>query len=353
MAKIEDFSLERFMAFDEKTSFSFSPGINVFIGTNSTGKTLVMKALYSMVKVCEQAHLQQILKDPTRLEIMAADKFKGVFKPDNLGRLVRRSRGQANGVLEMQYDGKRISATVSSRGSTLNLESSSLPDPTPAVFLPVHEFLSASEGFVHAYSKRELFFDETYYDLSLALSGASLRGPRLEEIKSLVEPLEREIGGHVNREGERFYIRLPEGKMEASIASEGYRKIAGLIYLINNGSLTKNGILFWDEPEANLNPTLVKIIVETLYKLAKSGVQIFVTTHDYLVSQKLSLLAEYHRGISMRFFAFRQAKRGAGVTVEWGDTLAQIAHNPILDEFAAHYDEEIGFFAKSGGQPHA
>ncbi|MFZ5818378.1 MAG: AAA family ATPase [Chloroflexota bacterium] len=349
MAKIEDFSLERFMAFDQKTSLSFSQGINVFIGTNSTGKTLLMKALYSMIKVCEQAHLQQILNDPIRLKIMAADKFKGVFKPDHLGRLVRRSRGQANGVLEMKYDGEKISVTVSSRGGALNLEYSSLPDPTPAVFLPVHEFLSASEGFVHAYSNRELFFDETYYDLSLALSGALLRGPRLEEIKSLVEPLEKEIGGHVTRDGERFYIRLPEGKMEASIASEGYRKIAGLIYLINNGSLTQNGILFWDEPEANLNPKLVKVIVETLHKLAESGVQIFVTTHDYLVSQKLSLLAEYKRGTNMRFFAFQQARRGAGVNIEWGDTLAQIDHNPILDEFSAHYDEEINLFARPEG----
>ena len=111
--------------------------------------------------------------------------------------------------------------------------------------------------------------------------------------------------------------------------------------------MTKNGILFWDEPEANLNPKLVKVVVETLRKLAESGVQIFVTTHDYLVSQKLSLLAEYGSKIDMRFFTFLRAKRGDGVKVEWGNSLAQIDNNPILDEFSAHYNEEVRLFKKS------
>lgn len=135
--------------------------------------------------------------------------------------------------------------------------------------------------------------------------------------------------------------------MEATILSEGYRKITGLIYLLNNGSLTQNGILFWDEPEANLNPKLVTVVISTLQSLILSGIQVFIATHDYLVSQKLSLLAEYNLESNLKFFAFRQPKRGAGVIVESGGTLAEIQHNSILDEFAALYDQEMEFFQKT------
>ncbi len=37
------------------------------------------------------------------------------------------------------------------------------------------------------------------------------------------------------------------------LVSEGYRKMATIMYLILSGSLTKDSILFWDEPETNMN----------------------------------------------------------------------------------------------------
>lgn len=37
------------------------------------------------------------------------------------------------------------------------------------------EFLSKNEGFIAAYDNRELAYDETYYDLSLALNALPLR----------------------------------------------------------------------------------------------------------------------------------------------------------------------------------
>jgi recombinational DNA repair ATPase RecF len=39
--------LSEFSAFDE-ASLSFSPGINVFIGRNSNGKTHILKLLYAL-----------------------------------------------------------------------------------------------------------------------------------------------------------------------------------------------------------------------------------------------------------------------------------------------------------------
>jgi predicted ATPase len=352
MEKVQKLNLEQFTAFDQRTELEFSPGINVFIGANSTGKTHAMKAIYTMLKICEKAARDFDGKpngNMKRLEVLTQDKFEGVFKPDTIGRLVRHGRGNRFGNVEIMYEGKSAGVKITSQ-SNVYFSSEILPQPVPSVFLPVHEFLSAYKGFIAAYESRETAFDETYYDLAVALNASPLLGKKQEEIKSLVDPLRKAIqGAQVTQEGGKFYIKLPEAKLEASLVAEGYRKLAGLIYLLNNGSLTQNGILFWDEPEANLNPRLVSTIIEALKTLANSGVQIFVSTHDYLVSQKLSLQAEYKQQSGMRFFAFQQTKRGAGVTVETGDNLAQISNNPILDEFAAHYDEEIDSFRKSEG----
>jgi AAA15 family ATPase/GTPase len=351
MEKVQKLILKQFTAFDQHTELEFSPGINVFIGANSTGKTHAMKAIYTILKVCERAR-QDIPKNPLddmkRLEVMAQAKFEKVFKPDRIGRLVNHSqRGRRSGTLELTYSNKTFSVEITSQNK-FSVSSVALPEPKPSVFLPAHEFLSAYQGFIAAYEQRETAFDETYYDLAVALNATPLLGKKQEEIKMLVEPIQKAIqGARVTQEGGKFYVKLPEGKFEASLVAEGYRKLAGLIYLLNNGALTQNGILFWDEPEANLNPRLVTTIVETLKILVASGMQIFVSTHDYLVSQKLSLLAEYNQLTNIRFFTFQQVKRGAGVTLEFGDNLAQLSHNPILDEFAAHYDEELGLFAKA------
>jgi predicted ATPase len=353
MTKVQKLVVEQFTAFDAQTEFEFNPGINVFIGANSTGKTHVLKAMYTLLKICERAQLDipEGLTSETgmeQLKVMAQRKFEKVFKPDRIGRLVNRShRGQRTGKVELTYQGKSIAVEIASKSNKFSITSAALPEPVSSVFLPAHEFLSAYQGFIAAYEKRETAFDETYYDLAVALNATPLLGKRQEEIKSLVDPLEKAIqGGKVTQDNGKFYVKLPEGNLESSLVAEGYRKLAGLIYLLNNGSLTQNGILFWDEPEANLNPRLVTTIVKTLKILAASGMQIFISTHDYLVSQELSLVTEYGEWKDIRFFAFQPPKRGAGVTFEGGDSLAEISHNPILDEFAAYYDRETGLFKK-------
>ena len=218
--------------------------------------------------------------------------------------------------------------------------------PKP-LFIPSREALSIYKGFIHAYENRELNFDETYYDLCKALSGSMLRGPQGEALNQLADPLEVLLGGKVRIDGDIFKVRLKSGDMEADLLSEGYRKIASLIYLIRNGSLSDRGVLFWDEPEANLNPRLIIKVRDMLKTLAQRGVQIFIATHDYLLSQELSLLAEYNRtdGVDLKFFSFAHGENGVGCQV--GGSLVDIDENPILEEFAAHYDREQGYFHES------
>jgi len=191
----------------------------------------------------------------------------------------------------------------------------------------------------------------------LALDALPLREDKIdEEIQEAITLLRKIITDKQDGQKEvltqqngEFHFHLPEGDLDVHLVAEGYRKIATLYYLLRNGSLIKESILFWDEPEANLNPKLIVKIAEVLQVLARSGMQIFVATHDYLLSHELSLAAEYpsEKNVGIKFFALRKPDRTSGVSVESGQTLADIEHNPILEEFAAHYDRESSFFHNS------
>ena len=67
------------------------------------------------------------------------------------------------------------------------------------------------------------------------------------------------------------------------------RKLGLLWILVQNGTLQKGSVLFWDEPETNLNPTLFGTVIEVLMELQRAGVQVFFATHDYVILKELDL----------------------------------------------------------------
>ncbi|MBE7469379.1 MAG: hypothetical protein DPW09_10385 [Anaerolineae bacterium] len=352
LPKVQRLSLENFTAF-EKATFDFCPGINVLIGANATGKSHVMKVIYTLLKVWELAYEDEDTPATLEIEVLLDRTLPEIFRSDTLGELVR--YGEDEAAVSLEYGDKGIAfglnreqEDVFSQGDLLN--------PVSSIYLPAQEFLSINEGFIAAYSKRELPYDETYYDLSIALNALPLRKDKLAEMQDTITFLRKIIAGEhagenevVTQENGRFKLSLPEGELDVHLVAEGYRKIATLYYLLRNGSLTKDSILFWDEPEANLNPKLVVEVARVLRMLAEAGMQIFITTHDYLLSHELSLLAEYpsENGVDIKFFALHKPDRKAGVLVETGETLAEIEHNPILEEFAAHYDRESALFQQT------
>ena len=351
--KVTKLDLDKFSVF-EKATFEFSPGINVFIGGNGTGKSHLMKLVYSILKTNRDANLKNGGAHES-FKTLLAQKLSGVYRPEDgqIGRLVTRARGRGKATVRLVTDSGEVALRLT-RAGNLYLDKRDLPVNEPCIFVPSREALAMYEGFIRSYNERELSFDETYYDLCVALSGTQLRGPRLHTVKALATPLEGILNGRVILGGNRFYFSsfTGEGNLEAHLLAEGLRKIGSLLHLIVNGSLIQNGFLFWDEPEANLNPKLVTKIAETLRRLATFGVQVFLSTHDYLLSNELSLAMEYAAEqpadlkCDIRFFALTKTTE-TGVTVESGQTLPDLRHNDILAEFAAHYDREHGLFARS------
>ena len=334
--RAERLQLKDFTVFAE-ANFEFSPGLNVFIGANATGKSHVLKVLYSITR-SEEA------MGPTEKE-RTLGKLRKTFRPEVPTSLVR--HGAHRGIVVAQADFGNV--VMELPGSSI-VENSTRPGGV-AVFVPANEVLSMYPSFVAAYERRELSFDETVRDLCVDLSATLLRSAATPVLEDLLAELDHAVGGKTVLRGEKFYVLLSDvWSLETPMLAEGLRKLASISHLIRNGSLAEKSILFWDEPEANINPKLIPTVARALLALASAGVQVFIATHDFLLSNELSLLAEYEtneaKQAAPKFFAFSKANSTAPVEVESGATLADLRHNPILEEFAAHYDREHRLFAR-------
>jgi energy-coupling factor transporter ATP-binding protein EcfA2 len=353
--KLGKLHLKRFTVFQD-AQFDFSEGLNVLIGANATGKTHLMKLLHATLSSLRRwENATRGSDEPSQLALrsMLKKKLAGVFRPndDSVGRLVFRTGAPSHATVELHDTGNGVMKFGLTTVSDIEVPQHSLEVSQESVFIPSREAFAMYEAVHKTNFEVSPWFDETYHDLCLALRKEALKGKRATAANLLVRPLEKEVlGGKVHLHKGRFYIYgAGGGFIEAPLVAEGWRKIASLVRLVVNGSLAKNGFLFWDEPEANLNPKLVRIVAEMLRRLAASGIQVFVATHDYLLTHELSLAAEYpdqqprELRCAIRFFAL--SRRNHGIVPQPGNILADLLDNPILDEFSALYDRRREMFA--------
>jgi energy-coupling factor transporter ATP-binding protein EcfA2 len=351
--KLTRLTVHRFTAFEDAT-FELGRWVNILIGENGTGKSHILKLLYALSESVRR-HAQRDTLDVTGsqvgdLDAIVTEMLFGVFRPDALGRLVRRGQGRRSAKVVLDFEEGSLEVKLTSLGKVTTRLAGDFSALGRSIFLPPREVLTLFPGFVSAYTKRELEFDRTYYDLCIALDAKPLRGARDAKRQALLAPIEQALGGRVVLENGRFYVDLPDGKMEAHLVAEGLRKLAMLAYLIVNGSLMNNAFLFWDEPEANMNPKLSQSLKDGVIGLAAEGVQAFLATHDYVLTSDLSLAVETSqvRREGTAFFALGRRAGQDGVAVERGQVLADLQDNPILDAFSALHAREREAFASGG-----
>jgi len=150
------------------------------------------------------------------------------------------------------------------------------------VFLPTRELLNIYPGFVSLYENNYTQFEETWRDTYVLLGKPLARGARTKAIKSMLSPLEEAMGGSIelDKSGSFYLNTIESGNMEVNLVAEGLRKLAMIARLIATGSLIDKGYLFWDEPEANLNPKIISSIAKTVLQLTQSGIQVFIATYS-------------------------------------------------------------------------
>lgn len=316
----------------------FVKGLNVIVGENGAGKTHLLKLPYAVMAMsAEEGKKRNGPPTKALLQTRVAEKIFGVFRPeDSLGRLVHRQKGRNSCEVEMSFRQPRTSLAFgfsSLAKSEVNISKTltKWQGKSPA-FLPTRELLTLYPGFVPLYETRHLEFDETWRDTCLLLGTPALRGPKETTINDLIAPLEEQLGGKVvlDRNG-RFYLRGPSGNMEMPLVAEGWRKLSMLVRLISTGSLLDKGCLFWDEPEANLNPVLIRKIAKAILGICKAGIQVFVATHSLFLLREFEILLESeYSNVEKRFFALRRNERS--VDVSQADDITDVDPLVLLDE---------------------
>jgi AAA15 family ATPase/GTPase len=329
-----------FTVFNELT-IPFVSGVNIFIGKNGTGKTHLLKFLYSLL-----ASIQE--------DREIKDKLSRVFLPRGLDikRLVMKGEDEASFSLSITKD-YDLKGFIQAKGEypiiLSGFKEKQRKEPFAKsgqgkpVYIPVKEMLANAPGFRSLYATREVHFEEIYFDIidrALLPELKKLQLPEIsdsaDKLNSLLREIQKIIGGKVSQKNEEFYLRSGKGEIEFSLLAEGHRKLALLWLLIKNGCLAPGGLLFWDEPEANLNPGLMPTVVKTLLALEQVGVQIFIATHNYELLKEFDLQKNEH--VLLFNSLFFEEKR---LKISQASNYDGLDPNVIEKQFSRLYDLEI------------
>jgi energy-coupling factor transporter ATP-binding protein EcfA2 len=358
--------LQNFTVFAD-ADFHFSPGLNVLIGTNGTGKSHVLKVGYAVLSNTgiesnnKNSVNQPDLDEPRYVfDILGfGEKLTVVFQtvPEyDLGKLVRHG-GTGAGIhfeLENGLSGDaEVNLNASWGGSSYDkparydskqLFTSSNPSP---LFIPAKEVTTLG-WMLPASEQLRLPIDRTYLDLLKQLRGLPLRQPE-PAAAAAIKHLTDILGGEVEEEGGRYYLTPGTGqnRMEMNMVAEGLRKFGTLQKLLSNGSLTPRATLFWDEPEANLNPALLRQLAEVLTGLARAGFQIILATHSLFLLKQFHILsrAKDQSALLIRYFGLN-AEPGGPTEVTAVDDFELLPDVLALDEELAQADKLTILFAQ-------
>ena len=349
--KVKKLTLNNFMLF-ERAEIDWGKNINVICGENSTGKTTLLKVMYSVLKPLSKGNKEAINREME--EQLFVNKLQGVFRPDGMkiGRLVSRKQGSNRTDFEVLLDkNQKIAIGFGNRQENhadIKIDASKFSGTYDVIYIPTKEMISTTEHFASLYEEYHIDFEEMYYDLAKLLDRPLSKGPNTNEQNEVLKSFEEIMKGQIVQRDKIFYVKVRgDGEFEMGLLSDGYRKLAMIVYLILSGSMNKNTILFWDEPETNMNPKTIRPIVQALVALAKMGVQIFVTTHDYFVQQEFNMLTVYPElnpeCLDIRFMSLYRDGEMNDVKYELEKTASDLKHNAIMQEFDAMYDREQEF----------
>ncbi len=371
---ITQLQLKNFTAFTE-LAIDFSPGINIIIGENGTGKTQLLKAVLAMSGPDVKAD---------QADNSLACKLCRIYQPlsGKVGELRRAgTRGDAQ-IAATFASGQNVTAKFSGSAAAVKFTQHSAGEVLPAIFIPTKEVLSLVRGLTTEQPDLptiERIFDDGYLDLArkLVREGANDLDAKVQldpKFASIVPCLANLIGGQYLLENGRFvfepgryeekgsasrtrakhaqmyqdstewkFVASGKHRLSSGMTAEGFRKIGVLQRLLSNGSLSPatTGPLLWDEPESNLNPKLMRDLVQALLELARNGQQIILATHDYVLLKWFDLLMDKGKGDHVVFHRLYRTEGEENVRHESQSDYSIVGRSAISNTFAELYDEDV------------
>jgi predicted ATPase len=381
---IERFEVRNITAFNNVV-LDLSPKINVIIGENGTGKTHLLKAAYGL---CAGAPLFKKKPEMSNEELETAltAKLLRLFMPleDKIGKLHRQGATDQAFLSARFAQGQKIATTFFYNSKSIAIQDRVNYEQyqSEAVFIPTKEVLSLVKGITdesHDQNTVELIFDDGYLDLANALikSGREDTEAKINfdpRLNIIIPQLVNLIGGRYQWENGSFcfhagtYVeKVSPNRAKAMVAqvyqdstvtefvatsghlyssgmtAEGFRKVGILHRLLSNGSISpgSSGPLFWDEPESNMNPKLMKLLVQILLELSRNGQQIILATHDYVLLKWFDLLMDKGKEDHIRYHSLYCDEKSHEIKIESSDDYSTVSRSAISNAFAELYDEDV------------
>lgn len=297
---IKALTINNFMGYSKFESNEFA-SINIIIGKNDTGKTGLLKLLYSAAKTIDIYSKRKINEDVDFKKVIA-EKLIDTFQPGKkgLGELVSKITKEKLSVdIEFRHsklsyeDRLHFTFGESTTNTIVDCQKTIKPisDNFRCLFIPAKEVLTSLKAIRATRDNLHMpGFDDTYLDLIRALVIPTQKGNITEELKDVNKRLEELFEGQIEQQSDDdFIFKKGNAEFPMQLTAEGVKKIGILTTLIRNRQLNANSVLFLDEPETTLHPEATRELVEMLMLMAKAGIQVFIATHNYFVLKQFYL----------------------------------------------------------------
>lgn len=308
--------------------------INLIIGPNKSGKTFLLKALYSAIKTIEGNGRGR--ENKTVKELLA-DKLYWTFQSDPIGNIVKKGKTALSFKMSDEHAMEFSYSFGTSTTKIINSFSNTFPKTdTNSVFIPAKEIVSIRNIIIRNREvDREFGFDDTYYDLAKAIVRTT-KGKNYSAFATARQDLNESLGGKLELQDDGTWVFIGDDKRKYDLAltAEGIKKISILDILLGNRYLTNDSIIFIDELEANLHPSLIMSLLEVIGILAEAGVQFFIASHSYFVIKDLYLQA-HQKKMPVPVISLDND------TVAVSDLMQGMPKNSIIDESVKLYKKEI------------
>lgn len=324
--------------FPGHAAFRFVKGINVIVGGNDSGKSQLMKIAYAVAQWSSEGGKRD-LPDTWAEEQRLRLKLLRVFGTRELSGLTARNRGNGRAEVDASMEGEGVppGAGELAFGFRAGDEESGLkiarmPERFTrenAVFLSAREVLSLFPCYVQIGKRYPEMIDGASWDMCRALEQSPVAGADIEVgMKRVLERIEKILAGTLQRVNNRFYLKRPGQELvEMNLVAEGFKRLGTLGLLIQSGMVRRGTMLFWDEPEMNLNASHLPRLVKLILELCKSGVQVMLTSHSLFLLRELVLQLgeEKNARVERRFFGLQvPSENRFGVVATQGDTLEEV-----------------------------
>ena len=312
---IHDLLVRGVTVFPGSEHFEFVPGINVVVGGNDSGKSHLLKLCYTVAKWSADGGRKSLPEKWAEDQRLRKDLMR-VFASRGLAGLTARNRGNAHAHVEASMEGDGVPEGMGNLVFDFQagheeegLSIQEMPKRflnVPVVFLAAREVLTIYPSFVQVGSRFPEFLDGGSWDLCRYLDVDAAAEPISTDAGRVVARLEKIIGGEVVKRDGRFFLQRPgQQPIEMSLVAEGFKRLGTLSYLIRNGS----------------------VLVKTLTGLAKTGVQVILSSHSLFLLRELMIqLSEPRNAMVQRKFFGMSVPRGdrSGVKVTWGESLEDV-----------------------------